>query len=198
MNKNDLRYIKTEDNLKQALLTLLDQMSLKKITVKMICEVARCSRNTFYLHHEVKEDLYNTVVSNVLNSMQNAFQPRVDQVDQITDDILDEYTEGIMTSVASHKDSLRTLILQDNGLFFKQFTEIIQNTVLKGSSELANHFTVDTQLYSSYLAGAISGFIFNWFKNPICDLPTATKALKIIHRETMAICIKELKKEGHC
>lgn len=160
-------------------------------------EMARCSRNTFYLHHEVKDDLYHTVVSDVLNSMQNAFQPRVDRVDQITDAILDEYTEGIMASVASHKTSLRTLILQDNGLFLKQFTEIIQSTVLKGSSELANHFTVNTQLYSSYLAGAISGFIFNWFKNPICDLPTATQALKTIHRETMTICIAELKKKDH-
>ncbi|MFC6253444.1 hypothetical protein ACFP1H_02345 [Secundilactobacillus hailunensis] len=103
-----------------------------------------------------------------------------------------------MASVAAHENSLRTLILQDNGLFLKQFTETIQDTVLKGSSEIADHFTVNTQLYSSYLAGAISGFIFNWFKKPICDLQTATKALKIIHRETMTVCITELKKESHC
>jgi len=191
LNKNDLRYIKTEDNLKQALLTLM-----KDITIKMICEVARCSRNTFYLHYEVKEDLYNTLVSNVLSSIEGAFTNRVDHIDQINDAQIDEYSDNIMAGVSAHEDTLRVLILKDNGLFLNQFTKTIQDTVLKSSSQMSNNaYTVKGPLYSAYLAGAISGFIFNWFKNPVCDLQTATKDLKAIHHETIKVSLKQLKNQ---
>ena len=45
--KEDLRIIKTRENLMHALLDLMQDKSLKDITVRDICNKARCSRKRF-------------------------------------------------------------------------------------------------------------------------------------------------------
>lgn len=58
MNKNDVRYRKTEDKLRSALVSLLKHENIESISVRDICEKAGCSRNAFYLHYETKEAPY--------------------------------------------------------------------------------------------------------------------------------------------
>ena len=42
-NQSDLRAVKTEENLRTALISLLHVKELKKITVKDICDKSKCS-----------------------------------------------------------------------------------------------------------------------------------------------------------
>ena len=74
MNKNDLRYKKTEDKLRSALVSLLKRNTLESVSVRDICEKAGCSRNAFYLHYETKDDLYEAIVNSIIDKLIYALQ----------------------------------------------------------------------------------------------------------------------------
>lgn len=57
IRKEDLRIIKTEKALDDAIFLLLERQKFKEITVKSICEAAIISRATFYGHFSDKYDL---------------------------------------------------------------------------------------------------------------------------------------------
>lgn len=46
---------------------------VEKITVKEICELAQCSRNTFYQHYPYKEALYKEIVDETAHRIMDAF-----------------------------------------------------------------------------------------------------------------------------
>ena len=50
--KQDLRVVKTQENLRRALLTLLKSKPLETITVAELCRHANINRGTFYLHYK--------------------------------------------------------------------------------------------------------------------------------------------------
>ena len=64
----DLRIIKTESSLKNALCNLVKERDFEKISVKDICEAAGINRITFYDHYKDKYDLLNDSFS--INSAQ--------------------------------------------------------------------------------------------------------------------------------
>ncbi len=61
MNKNDLRYQKTDIVIKKAFEDCINKNGFDKTTVSMICEKAMVNRNTFYIHFESKYDLLDSI-----------------------------------------------------------------------------------------------------------------------------------------
>lgn len=59
--KVDKRILRTESNLKEALLSLLQDIDFEKITVKNICAQAKVNRITFYDHYKDKYDILNSI-----------------------------------------------------------------------------------------------------------------------------------------
>ena len=59
MEKTDMRVVRTRTLLKNALLELLAENSLEKITVMDICEKSMIHRATFYKHFEDKYQLFS-------------------------------------------------------------------------------------------------------------------------------------------
>lgn len=75
MNFTDLRILKTQERLQNALLELLETKELKEITVKEICEKAGISRNAFYQHYSYKEDLYDQMVARATEGIRESLAP---------------------------------------------------------------------------------------------------------------------------
>lgn len=69
MSKEDLRTTKTKAAIKQAFLTILSDKPFEHITVKEITELAKCNRNTFYLHYDDKYDLIEKLCMSSLEEM---------------------------------------------------------------------------------------------------------------------------------
>lgn len=63
--KKDLRIIKTQKLIKDSLLELLKNSSLKDISVTEICEKAMVNRVTFYDHFNNKEELLNSIIDDI-------------------------------------------------------------------------------------------------------------------------------------
>lgn len=57
MNKNDLRVEKTIVSIQQALLALMSEKALSKITITELAKRAKIQRKTFYLHYQSINDV---------------------------------------------------------------------------------------------------------------------------------------------
>lgn len=66
MNPNDLRVIRTKENIERAFLDSLRTMPLEKITVTQLAKQARINKGTFYLHYRDIYDLYGCLLDKVL------------------------------------------------------------------------------------------------------------------------------------
>lgn len=65
INKNDLRYQRTDRMIKDAYITLLMEKNLEAINVKAICEKATVSRRAFYSHFDSVDDLLLAIQSDL-------------------------------------------------------------------------------------------------------------------------------------
>lgn len=186
MNKNDLRYRKTEANLKHAYLSLLRQADCRSITVRKLCTLAQCARNTFYQHYPDLKALEHAIVGELLNDISGAFRPVGNPIAPIPAHTQQQYVANIIAGVTAQQATLRVLLAKDDGSFQKQLADVIAATILnqtKSFSTLAD--TAINRLNTAYLASAIAGFIASWLSQPDVDATLAQATLLTIHQATI-------------
>ncbi|WP_054654463.1 TetR/AcrR family transcriptional regulator [Lentilactobacillus kisonensis] len=67
--KNNRRTQYTIQTLKRALLTLLQQEPLAKVTVTQICQEADINRGTFYLHFDNPDNLFEAIENDIFDQI---------------------------------------------------------------------------------------------------------------------------------
>ncbi|MCR5792927.1 MAG: TetR/AcrR family transcriptional regulator [Lachnospiraceae bacterium] len=65
MKKKDLRIIRTEENLRKSLISLLKENNLSSITISKLSALAGIDRRTFYLHYSSVTELLNTLLEDL-------------------------------------------------------------------------------------------------------------------------------------
>jgi hypothetical protein len=190
----DLRIVKTEDNLKQALLTLLKKKEIAKITVREICELAKCSRNTFYQHYMYKEDLYDTIQQEIVDSILDSFASITDNADQLNDDTSRTFVRNIISGFNRVAPSLRIFMEKDDGTFLAKIGKMMYEKVNKGTIDVSKkELTYLQELYNSYLSYAVAGFMTKWITNPQCTAKEAEEYLYRIHKNVIDVTYAALK-----
>ncbi|KRN18160.1 TetR/AcrR family transcriptional regulator [Lacticaseibacillus camelliae] len=186
MNKNDLRYRKTETNLKQAYLALLAEHDCRTITVSQLCTLAQCARNTFYQHYPDLETLKDHIIGEVLDEISGAFHTTDTDLAQIDANRTRQYVEGIIAGVTNQQETLQRLFAKDDGTFQKQLTDVIYAQVIAGDRSLSK--VADTpvnRLNAAYLAAAVAGFIASWLSDPEVTPAMAEQTLLALHQPTI-------------
>lgn len=123
-NESDLRAIKTEENLRNALISLLHEKELKKITVKDICDKAKCSRNAFYFHYQYKEDLYDAIIDSISDIIVESLIPVVPTENMIDNMSIYTYSEKLINGFTSISSDLKSLLINDNGELEKKLHQV--------------------------------------------------------------------------
>lgn len=111
--KNNRRTIMTKKLLKTALIELMQDKPINKITIKDICEQADLSRSTFYLHYTDQYDLLNDLESEAISTIMNQLKKITPDLDPLI--VCREFTSYI------HKEHtiFRTLLCQQENLHFQ-------------------------------------------------------------------------------
>ena len=137
MNCNDLRFIKTEENLKRSLLYLLENKRLEDISVKEICQEAKCSRNAFYQHFQTRENLYHAILSDIFATIEESTRP-ID-LDQrlMNDQKIKAYTFKLLKIIDEHRSEFKSL-RNGNDLFLTLLSNSLYNAYLKHYSYVAS------------------------------------------------------------
>ena len=81
MNQNDLRVIKTKQNIENSFVSLLEQKDFHKITIQDILDKALINRTTFYKHYADKYQLASTICDKIFSLLQTCVQERFSRTD---------------------------------------------------------------------------------------------------------------------
>ncbi|MFC6181547.1 TetR/AcrR family transcriptional regulator [Lactiplantibacillus daowaiensis] len=102
----DVRKIKTERDIQQAMLRLLTTKTFRQITVADICQLSLTSRSTFYAHYLDKYDLLDKMVA----YYSTIFNEKVhDRFNQMIDGEIDALVRGLLADMADNRDAIRIL-----------------------------------------------------------------------------------------
>ena len=114
----DKRVKKTKKLLYQALVTLLNEQPLEKITVSDICRNANINRNTFYYHYASVQELHHDVLENVLQDIRNSSLD--DQGKQLSSQELRDDLANRCRVLGKHAEILRLLMIDHTDAAFQQ------------------------------------------------------------------------------
>ena len=165
----------TKPLLRTAFISLLNEKNIEEITVQEIVEKAMINRSTFYLHYKDKYNLYDSIVTELLEDLsttleqanQYSFKTLLnDFYDQNKPlDIAIQFLEHIQTNA-----DIYSVLIQQNE-FQAQFANIISNMIYSGNALpriITNHIaygsvgtilewlTKDTPYSIHYLANLIT------------------------------------------
>lgn len=163
MNTKDLRVIKTQKLLEEALLKLMAQKSYEKITIKDISNTAMINRNTFYLHYPDKDALLNEVVDRHLQKVQRSLPEPSASMD------ISKTVEDLMTAIQDDMPFFRLMLEQDAASrFSEKLTAVQRGHVLKGlKKDYASRVEreVNFQLLMEYTIHGAMSVILLWIRS---------------------------------
>ena len=160
MDFTDLRILKTQERLQNALLELLKTKELKAITVKEICDIAGISRNAFYQHYGYKEDLYDQMVARATERIRESLKPVVTDTSQMQQDTIMNYSKRIINGISEVRELIYVMLKGDDGVFLRQLTDLIFGQILTNAiSFFEVKDSVELRLYYEYLFAGMAAFI---------------------------------------
>ena len=147
--KEDLRVIKTKDNIKNSMLHLLKKYEFKDITMSMLVDECRINKTTFYRHYSDKYDLiekiskdYISLFSKASSNFENGINAHnIDCLIQFFDDNKDELLilESKILPINIFED-MHTIMTLDLCTYFKKainqddliklYASLISNNIL--------------------------------------------------------------------
>lgn len=163
MNFTDLRVLKTQERLQNALLELLETKELKAITVKEICDRAGISRNAFYQHYGYKEDLYEQMVARATERIRDALMPVVPNASEIKEDTVGSYAKRILAGIAEVRDLIYVMLKGDDGTFLRQLTDLIFGQNLSNALPFFDmKDSMELRLFYEFQSAGMAAFIIKW------------------------------------
>lgn len=149
--KEDLRVIKTKDNIKNSMLHLLKKYEFKDITMSMLVDECRINKTTFYRHYSDKYDLiekiskdYISLFSKASSNFENGInEHNIDCLIQFFDDNKDELLilESKILPINIFED-MHTIMTLDLCTYFKK--SINQDDLIKLYASLISNNILTT------------------------------------------------------
>lgn len=163
MNFTDLRIIKTQEKLQNALLELLKEKELKAVTVKEICDMSGISRNAFYQHYNYKEDLFDQMVARATERIRDSLSPLVSDASLVRQETIESYARHVIDGISEVRELIYVMVKSDDGKFLRQLTDLIFGQLL--SQAIPFYDVKDSQelrLYYEFLSAGMASFIIKW------------------------------------
>ena len=163
MNFTDLRILKTQERLQNALLELLETKELKAVTIKEICDKAGISRNAFYQHYSYKEDLYDQMVAQATERIRAALAPVVSDESLLKEGTIELYAARIIEGISEVRDLIYVMLKGDDGKFLRQLTDLIFGQFLTNAiSFFGLKDSEELRLFYEFQSAGMAAFIIRW------------------------------------
>ena len=165
MNKNDLRYIKTEKIIKESFKKSVKEQGFEKVTVSMICEDGMISRNAFYLHFTDKYDLMERLLDEFRVSLLKSYGKNITE-NVRKNDIL-ESTKIYAEAILENKEDFLFLIKYSRKQIEKIVSEVITEMPIRNIIPDFDERKKDIKLNLniSYVFSAMVAYTELWFEN---------------------------------
>lgn len=142
-NPNDLRVIKTKQNIRQSFLALLCEFEFHDIAVADILNKAQINRTTFYKHYANKNDLAKQLVDELIDDtlkpllVEHFHQPLLDFLELIILNLESNYLDicalwKINTPTISPKTKIHQLLTKQYVLSYQNTADNYDDLLLQG------------------------------------------------------------------
>lgn len=165
MNKNDLRYIKTEKIIKESFIECVKNHGFEKTTISMICESGLISRNAFYLHFTDKYDLLDRLFDEFRASLLKKYGKNITE-SVVKNDVLASTKLYAETLIENREDFL-FLIKCSRNRMENVIREIIidfpNKAIVPDYEKICSNLNV--RLNIKYMFTAMVAYTELWFEN---------------------------------
>ncbi len=175
--KVDLRIIKTQENLRNALLTLLKTKPLEAINIAELCRAAKINRGTFYLHYRDVHGVFESYFEEIINDLRLSYEEPYRQTNFQIQDLKADMIK-IFHHVKRYEKFYQIIFDESNPIkyYYQLFSAV--RTMMKHSllNELENFPPEHLDYFVSYQTNAIMGILIEWsyknFSTPVDELNT--------------------------
>lgn len=167
-NNTDLRVLKTEQALFQALTKIMEKKTFDEITVNELCDEAMIRRATFYKHYQDKYDFYAHAIRYVLDLF--SFSTKEEKAPE---DIFENYTNSLIKILDFTNENKKIILSIVRSNMFpilmtistdelsKSIRPMIERDISKGFLNAEN-----PDLVISAFTGALMGVLNLWVNTP--------------------------------
>ena len=164
-NKIDLRIVKTNKVLFDALITLMEQKDFEKIKISDICDVALINRSTFYAHYEDKYELLLAMINNLKNNLENELKKNKEE--DISKNYFIELLKILINHVDEKRETYNSILKNDkNGILMNFLIDVSNRDLisrLKNNNIVISNIPLD--IITKFYLGGIVTIGIDWIKN---------------------------------
>lgn len=166
MSIHDLRYVKTEELIRNAFLSCCSENTIEDIHIKDICARARISRNAFYGHYENKYQLLEEVYADVRRRMLADLTPEI--ITNLSKDAMYGVSEWCIRSVHKNRSLLKILAKCSEGRFREMICSVFIDATLQAVFTHTEEIDRDIMLKMSkaYISDGLTSIILIWLNEP--------------------------------
>ncbi len=186
----DRRKKRTRKLLKDALISLLIEKDFQSITVQDITNVADLNRATFYAHYHDKHDFLQQLTDDILNEFEEIIMHYSEDNSAVesAQQSYDTYV-GVFEHFKQHADFYK-IMMSPKGVpgFFRRLLDILHTAADRGYIRLQldeSQLTVPQDIIKGYISSAYLGVIVHWLKSgmPYTSEYMAEKLAYILSRK---------------
>ena len=160
----DRRVQRTQELLKTALMSLIQEKGFEALSVQDIIDRANVGRATFYAHFDNKEDLLRSGIEGLRQSLRECQRQALSQTPR-TEERMFAFSREMFTHANEHRDVFRAMLGKRSGsviqqLFHRMLIDLVREEV-KALSPKGDSST-PTETITQYIAGGLFGVVIWW------------------------------------
>ena len=165
-DKTDLRVIKTNKILFEALTTLMKDKTFEKIKISDICEVALINRSTFYAHYEDKYELLLALIEDLKDNL--LIELNKNEAESLSKEYFMKLLEILIDHINSKREIYSAILSHNkNGIFVDFLIDVANRDLakrLKDSQEVIKS-NIPADIISKFYLGGIINIGVDWIIN---------------------------------
>lgn len=165
-DKTDLRVIKTNKILFEALTTLMKEKTFEKIKISDICEVALINRSTFYAHYEDKYELLLALIEDLKDNL--LVELNKNEAESLSKEYFMELLEILIDHIDSKREIYSAILSHNkNGIFVDFLIDVANRDLakrLKDNQEIIKS-NIPADIISKFYLGGIINIGVDWIIN---------------------------------
>lgn len=163
----DPRVLRTRQLLKDALIELMQEMDVDKITVNRIAERATINRVTFYLHYKDIQDMLETMADAMAQDVERVMTRAIEQHRTEKNEMM---LLGLLEHIAENSAFYKVVLgAGKTPIFHERLLSVFVSKIKTGIQELPTRNTqVQPDVAVWFGSSALIGTIAGWLRN---DMP---------------------------
>lgn len=167
----DRRVRKTRRLLREQLAALMEQKSIREITVKELCEACDINRGTFYLHYTDVYDLLHSIESEMQEGIQQVIG-RVFEENKLDENTMSTGLRSVFCYLADNADMCRVLLCKGGDMeFIERVETLVRETVRAQYKALGYRGDEEYDYVFTYISAGCIGVLRRWLGNGMPQPP---------------------------